>query len=85
VRVQVLACLRLVADRALAAFRSHSASSIAGLPQPEQQAYVIRFMRDYLSQAWFDKLASSYSLSPHSLSEWQQHCCQESSMWEVLG
>lgn len=65
---RVLACLRLVADRALAAFRSHSASSIAGLPQPEQQAYVIRFMRDYLSQAWFDKLASSYSLSPHSLS-----------------
>lgn len=67
--MQVLAFLRVCVQQALTAFRSHSASSIAGLPEQEQQAYVVRFMREYLSQAWFDKLASTYNLSQHSLSE----------------
>jgi hypothetical protein len=66
----VLAFLRVSAQQALAAFRSHSASSIAGLPDPEQQAYAVRFMREYLSQAWFDKLAGSYNISQQSLSEY---------------
>lgn len=68
--LQVLAFLRVSAQQALAAFRSHSASSIAGLPDTEQQAYAVRFMREYLSQAWFDKLASSYNISQQSLSEY---------------
>lgn len=67
--VQVLAFLRVFVQQSLSAFRSHSASSIAGLPDSEQEAYVVRFMREYLSQAWFDKLASTYNLSQHSLSE----------------
>ena len=66
---QVLAFLRVFVQQSLAAFRSHSASSIAGLPESEQQVYVIKFLREYLSQAWFDKLASSYNLSHHNLSE----------------
>jgi hypothetical protein len=66
---QVLAFLRVSAQQALAAFRSHSASSIAGLPDNEQQAYAVRFMREYLSQAWFDKLAGSYNITQQSLSE----------------
>lgn len=68
--LQVLAFLRVFVQQSLSAFRSHSSSSIAGLPEQEQQAYVVRFMREYLSQAWFDKLASTYDLSQHSLSEW---------------
>jgi hypothetical protein len=68
--MQVLAFLRVCVQQALTAFRSHSASSIAGLPEQEQQAYVVRFMREYLSQAWFDKLAATYNLSQHSLSKW---------------
>lgn len=66
----MLAYLRVCVQQTLSAFRSHSSSSIAGLPKPEQQAYVVRFMREYLSQAWFDKLAATYNLSQHSLSEW---------------
>jgi hypothetical protein len=67
--LQVLAFLRVFVQQSLAAFHSHSPSSIAGLPEAEQQAYVVRFMREYLSQAWFDKLASTYSLAPASLSK----------------
>lgn len=67
--MQVLAFLRVCMQQALTAFRSHSPSSIAGLPEQEQQVYVVRFLREYLSQAWFDKLASTYNLSQHSLSE----------------
>lgn len=66
---QVLAYLRVCVSQALAAFRSCSPASIAGLPDQEQQLYALRFMREYMSQAWFDKLAASYGNTPSSLSE----------------
>jgi len=75
---QILAYLRVCCGQALAAFQAASASSIAGLPELEQQKYVLRFMREYLSQAWHDKLVSSYGLDPaffsesHKLSAWQR-------------
>lgn len=72
--LQVLAFLRVFVQQCLAAFQHHSPSSIAGLPDTEQQAYVIKFLREYVSQAWFDKLASSYNLAQHhSLSECLPH------------
>lgn len=80
---QVLAFLRVFVQQSLAAFRSHSPSSIAGLPEPEAQAYVVRFMREYLSQAWYDKLAGSYSFSTsqqQSLSEYH-HMLREQSVY----
>jgi hypothetical protein len=67
VPLQVLAFLRVFVQQSLSAFCSHSASSIAGLPDSEQEAYVVRLMREYLNQAWFDKLAGTYNLSQHSL------------------
>eukprot|EP00775_Hariotina_reticulata_P004223 gene4223-4472_t len=67
-RNKILAYLRVCCSQALAAFRAASASSIAGLPLPEQQVYVLRFMREYLSQAWHDILVSSYGLNPAAIS-----------------
>jgi hypothetical protein len=36
---------------------------------PVLQLYVLRFLKEYLSQPWADALASSYGISTASLSE----------------
>lgn len=67
---QVLACLRVCVNQTLAAFRAHSVSSIAGLTEQEQQAYMLRFLKEYISAAWHDMLLSSYGLDPCTFSEY---------------
>eukprot|EP00879_Flechtneria_rotunda_P023428 GHRR01024780.1.p1 GENE.GHRR01024780.1~~GHRR01024780.1.p1 ORF type:complete len:214 (+),score=64.21 GHRR01024780.1:1501-2142(+) len=61
---KVLAFLRVAVSKFLAAFKSHSPGSIAGLPPDEQQHYILRFIREYLSQAWHEGLLRSYGLDP---------------------
>lgn len=68
-RRQTLAYLRLAAKQALAAFQSHSAASIAGLPPAEQQVYVLRFLREYMSAPWHDALLRSLGHEPAAFSE----------------
>jgi hypothetical protein len=56
--------------QALAAFQAHSPASIAGLPPQEQQAYVLGYLKEYMSQAWHDKLVASYGLDARAFGKW---------------
>lgn len=67
--MQVLAYLRVCVSQALAAFQTHSPASIAGLPPQEQQAYVLGYLKEYMSQAWHDKLVASYGMDARAFSE----------------
>jgi hypothetical protein len=60
--MQVLAYLRVCVTQALTGFQAHSPASIAGLPPQEQQTYVLGYLKEYMSQAWHDKLVASYGL-----------------------
>ncbi|KAF6257115.1 ribonuclease H2, subunit B [Scenedesmus sp. NREL 46B-D3] len=66
---KVLAYLRVCVLQALAAFQAHSPASMAGLPPLQQQAYVLGYLREYLSQAWHDKLLASYGLDARAFGD----------------
>ncbi|WIA18845.1 hypothetical protein OEZ85_003523 [Tetradesmus obliquus] len=65
---KVLAYLRVCVSQALAAFQTHSPASIAGLPPQEQRAYVLGYLKEYMSQAWHDKLVASYGMDARAFS-----------------
>jgi hypothetical protein len=77
--LQVLAYLRLCVTQALAAFQAHSPASIAGLPLQEQQAYVLGYLKEYMSQAWHDKLVASYWLDARAFGEQTTRQCSAAS------